>query len=164
METIAEHQELLACELGAIVGDDRVRNPESEDYVSEEQHSLLGFDLADGSSLDPLGKLVDCYQQVSEAIGRPLQWANEVQSLYGEWPCDGDGLQSVGREVCLPGVELATLTGPHNISGVGDCCGPVEALSKRVAHEGARRGVVAADASVDDPDQLLALGDGDAAL
>ena len=61
VETVAERQELLACELGAVVGDDRVQNPESEDYVGEEQHSVLGFDLADGSSLDPLGELVDCY-------------------------------------------------------------------------------------------------------
>jgi hypothetical protein len=37
-------------------------------------------------------------------------------------------------------------------------------LTKRVTHEGARRGVVAADASVDVADQLLALGDGDASL
>ena len=73
-------------------------------------------------------------------------------------------LQSVSREVCLPGIELATLVGPHDVSGVGHCGGPVEALPKRVAHEGARRGMVTADSSVDVPDQLLALGDGDATL
>ena len=66
--------------------------------------------------------------------------------------------------MCLPGIELATLTGPHNVSGVGDRSGPVKALSKRVAHEGTWRGVVTADASVDVTDQLLALGGGDASL
>ena len=70
----------------------------------------------------------------------------------------------MGREVHLPGVELATLAGPHNIGGVGDRGGPVKALSKRVTHVGARRGVMTTGASVDVTDQLLALGDGDASL
>ena len=64
----------------------------------------------------------------------------------------------------LSSVELATLAGPHDVGGVGDRGGPVKALSKCVTHEGARRGVVIADASVDVTDQLLALGDGDASL
>ena len=50
---VAECQEFLVCELGAVVGDDRVRDPEPEDNVSKEQNSLLGFNLADGSSLSP---------------------------------------------------------------------------------------------------------------
>ena len=58
---VAERQEFLARELSAVVGDDRVRDPEPEDYVGEEQHNLLGFDLADLSNLDPLGELVDRY-------------------------------------------------------------------------------------------------------
>ena len=66
--------------------------------------------------------------------------------------------------MCLPGVELAALAGPHDIGGIGDCSGPVEALTKCVAHEGARRSVLTADAGVDVLDQLLALGDGDASL
>jgi len=70
----------------------------------------------------------------------------------------------VGREVRFPGIELATLAGSYDVGGVGDRGGPVEALSKCVTHEGARRGVVTADASVDVTYQLLALGDRDAAL
>ena len=66
--------------------------------------------------------------------------------------------------MCLPDVELATLAGPHDIGGVGDCGGPVEALPKYIAREGARRGMVTVDSSVDVPDQLFALGDGDATL
>ena len=57
VEAVAEHQELLARELGAVVGDNRVRDPEPEDDVGEELDCLLGFDLADGSSLDPLENL-----------------------------------------------------------------------------------------------------------
>jgi hypothetical protein len=135
--------------LGAVVSDDRIRDPENEDNVSEKQHGLFRLDFANGSSLDPLGELVDCYQQVGEAPGRLLQRANKVQSLHGEGSCDGDGLQSVCREVHLAGVELATLASPHNVSGVGDRGGPVKALSKRVAHEGTRRSVVSAYAGAD---------------
>ena len=60
---IAERQEFLARELSAIVGDDRIRDPKPEDNVSEVQNICLRLDLADGSSLDPLGELVDRYQQ-----------------------------------------------------------------------------------------------------
>ena len=97
-----------------------------------------------------------------EAPGRLLQRATEVQSPHGKRPRNGDGLQNVGREVHFSSIELATLAGPHDVSGVSDRGGPVKALSKRITHEGARRGVVTADASVDVMDQLFALGDGDA--
>ena len=70
----------------------------------------------------------------------------------------------MGREVYLSSVELATLAGPHDVSGVGDRGGPVKALPECVTHEGAWRGVMAADAIMDVADQLLALGDGDASL
>ena len=45
----------------------------------------------------------------------------------------------MGREMCFSSVELATLAGPHDVSGVGDRGGPVETLPKRVTHEGERR-------------------------
>ena len=70
----------------------------------------------------------------------------------------------MGREVRLSSVELATLAGPHDVGGVDDRGGPVKALPKHVTHEGAWCGVVTTDAGVDVPDQLLALGDRDAAL
>ena len=69
-------------------------------------------------------------------------------------------MQCVSREVRLPGIELATLTGPHDVGGIDDHSGPVKALPKCVAHEGAQRSVVTADAGVDVPDQLLPLGMG----
>ena len=125
---------------------------------------MLRLDLADGSSLDLLGELVDCHQQVGETPGRLLQRADEVQSPHGKRPRDGDGLQSVGQEVHLSSVELATHAGLHDVGGVGDRGGLVKALSKRVTHDGARRGVMTVGASVDVTDQLLSLGDGDASL
>ena len=61
-------------------------------------------------------------------------------------------------------IELAPLAGPHNVGGVGDRGGPIKSLPEHVTHEGARCGVMAADAGMDVADQLLALEDGDASL
>jgi len=55
----------------------------------------------------------------------------------------------MGRQMCFSSVELETLAGPHDVGSVGDRGGPVKTWPKHVTHEGARRGVVAADASVD---------------
>ncbi len=68
MEILAEVQELSAGELGAVVGDDGVRDPkamdgvrdpEAMDDVGEECHRLLGPDAVQRSDLDPLGEFVD---------------------------------------------------------------------------------------------------------
>ena len=101
---------------------------------------------------------------MGEAPGRLLQRTDKVQFPHGKRPRDGDVLQSMGREVYLSSVELATPASSHNVGGVSYRGGPVEALPKRVTHEGAWRCVVAADAGLDVADQLLALGDGDASL
>jgi hypothetical protein len=41
---LAKVQELLPSELGAVVGDDGVRDPKAMDDVDEERHRLLGPD------------------------------------------------------------------------------------------------------------------------
>jgi hypothetical protein len=60
----------------------------------------------------------------------------------------------------LAHVELAPFVGAYDLVGVGDRCGPVEALVERVAHEGARCRVMATHAYVDVPDELPAMGKG----
>ena len=106
---ITEVQKLFASELCAIVGDDDVGYPEPADDVGEEEDSLFGVDLCDGSSVDPFGELVDGYQQMGVSTHCPLERAYEIEASYCEWPSDGDHLQSVGREVGLLGIELATV-------------------------------------------------------
>jgi hypothetical protein len=69
----------------------------------------------------------------------------------------------VRREVGLAGVELAPFAGAHDLAGVGDRGGPIEALAERVAHEGARR-VVAAHARVYVLKELAPLRNGYASL
>ena len=93
---IAERQELVVGELCPIVSDDGVWNPEPVDDISEDQHRLLGFDLIDRTSIDPLGELIDRYQQMGIAPEGLLQRPNHVQPPHGEWPCDGDGLEGLG--------------------------------------------------------------------
>jgi hypothetical protein len=73
-------------------------------------------------------------------------------------------LQDVRRKVGFSGIELAPFAGAHDLVGVRDRGGPVEALAKRVAYEGARRGMVAADPRMYVPEELTPLGDGHASL
>ena len=80
MVILAEVQELSTGALGAVVGDDGVRDPEAMDDVGEERHRLLGPDAVQGSDLDPLGEFVDGDQQVRVAPGCLLQGADEVQT------------------------------------------------------------------------------------
>jgi hypothetical protein len=101
---------------------------------------------------------------VGEAPGRLSQGPDDVQSPHGEGPCNGDGLQGVRREVGFSGVELAPFAGAHDLAGVRDRGGPIEALAECVAHEGARRGMVATDSRMYVPEELAPLGDGYASL
>jgi hypothetical protein len=66
---LAEIQELSADELGVVVGDDGVRDPETMDDVGEERHRMLGPDAVQGPDLDPLGEFVDGDEQVRVAPG-----------------------------------------------------------------------------------------------
>jgi hypothetical protein len=59
VELIAELQELSASELGPIVGDDGINDPEPVDDVGEERHGLLCPEIRDRAHLDPLGEFVN---------------------------------------------------------------------------------------------------------
>jgi hypothetical protein len=77
---------------------------------------------------------------------------------------DRNHLEGVGREIGLVGVELAPFAGAHNLVGVSNHGRPVEALAECVAHEGARRRVVAAHTRTNVLEELAPLGDGYAPL
>jgi hypothetical protein len=66
----------------------------------------------------------------------------------------------MSREIGLAGVELAPLAGAHNLAGIGDCGGPIEALAECVAHEGSWRRMVATYALVDVSNEFVTLGVG----
>ena len=113
MVVIVERQELVAGELCPVVSDDGVWNPKPVDDISEEQHRLLGFDSSNRTSLDPLGELIDCYQQMCVAPGGLLQRPDHVEPPHGKRPCNGDGLEGLGWEVRLPRVVLASFAGAY---------------------------------------------------
>jgi hypothetical protein len=69
---VAEIQKLFPSELGAVVCDNTVRNPEAMDDVGEEKHSLFRPNTGDGAGLDPLGEFIDGDEQVGEAASCPL--------------------------------------------------------------------------------------------
>ena len=141
----------MSGELCPIVGDDGVWNPEPMDDISEEQYCLLGFDLSDQTSLDPLGELVNSYQQVGVAPGSFLQRPNHIQPPYGEWPCTGDGLEGLGREVRLPRIVLTSLAGAYQLCGIGNRRWPVEPLAESISDERPRRSMVPVGSRVQVP-------------
>jgi hypothetical protein len=113
---IREIQEFFPRELSVVVGDNEVRDPEAENDVLDEIHCLLGASLSQGPRLDPLSELVDGDEQVGQALMHFLERPQEVQAPHGERPCNGDGLEILGRSVDLPHEVLASPTGPHNAS------------------------------------------------
>ena len=141
----------MAGELCPVVSDDGVWNAEPMDDIGEEQHRLLGLDSIDRTSLVPLGELIDCYQQMGEAPGGLLQRPNHVKPPHGKRPCDGDGLEGLGREVRLLRIVLTSLAGAYQLGGIGNCRCPVEPLAEGVSDERPRRSMVPAGSRVQVP-------------
>jgi hypothetical protein len=110
---VAEIQKLFASELGAIVCDDTVRDPEAMNNAGEEEHSLLGPDAGDRAGLDPLREFVDRDEQVGEAASCPFQWSDKVEPPNGKRPCDGDSLQGMCRKMGSSRIVLTTLAGAY---------------------------------------------------
>jgi hypothetical protein len=60
------------------LSDNGVWHSKAMDDISEERHRLLCPEVRNGAHFYPLGKLVDCDQQVGEAAGRLSQGPNNV--------------------------------------------------------------------------------------
>jgi hypothetical protein len=110
---VTEIQKLFTGELGAIVYDDAVGNPKAVDDVSKEEHSLLRLDAGDRTGIDPLGKFVNGNEQMGETTGCPFQGSDKVEPPNSKWPCDGNGLQGMSREMGLPRIVLAAFAGAY---------------------------------------------------
>ena len=83
--SIIEVQEPLPGEVCSVVGDDTVRDTKPIDDVEEEFDRLFQADIGDGLRLYPLGKLVYCYEQVSEATQGLFEGSDHVEALDCEW-------------------------------------------------------------------------------
>ena len=79
-------------------------------------------------------------------------------------PSDGDGLESLRRQVGLSGVKLTTLARADDLGRIKDHCGLVESLSEGISYQGLWCSVVAAHAGMDIIQQLPPLVDMDAPL
>ena len=101
---------------------------------------------------------------MGKAPGRLFKWPNQVKPPDHEGPCDGDHLESLGWEVCLPSIVLAPFVGAYNLLGIGYCSGPVEALSECISNQGSWRGMVTTDPTVDVAQQKSSLFTRDAEL
>ena len=94
---------------------------------------------------------------MGEAPGRLFEWPNQVEPPDREGPCDGDHLESLGQEVCLPSIVLAPFAGAYNLLGIGYCGGPIETLSECVSNQGSWCGMMAAYSTVDVAQQEFSL-------
>jgi hypothetical protein len=93
MVVITKLEELLPCELCAIVRDYRVWDPKAVDDVCEEFHGLLRPDLRDWLGLYPLHELIYGDKQVRIAPRRPFEGLNQIEPLDHKRSCDRDHLE-----------------------------------------------------------------------
>ena len=75
---VAKVQELSPRELGTVVRNDRVWDPEAVDNVGKKQHRLFGPDVGNGSDFNPLGELINCDQDMRVAPGCLFEWPDEI--------------------------------------------------------------------------------------
>ena len=80
-----------------------------------------------------------------------LQRPNHVEPPHNEWPCNGDGLEGLGREVRLPRIVLASLAGAYQLGGVSNRRWLVEPLAEGISDEHPRRCMVPAGPHVQVP-------------
>jgi hypothetical protein len=55
---VVDVQKLLSGELSAILGNDRIRYPETKNDISDEIHGMSGTDFSQGLCLDPLSEFI----------------------------------------------------------------------------------------------------------
>ena len=103
---LAKLHEFSRSEVGAIVGDDAVRNPESARNHLEEVDNCSSASVRDRYSFDPLGKLIDGDEQMSVVtMSGPGQWTNHIEPPLGERTGYGDHVELRGwyvRSFCEP--------------------------------------------------------------
>ena len=110
-ELAAEVVELFRGEVAAVVGEDAVWYAESTSDAFEELDCCGGELIFHGYSLDPLGKFIDCDQQVRVTAGcRFWQWTYLVESPLCERPCERYCHQVGGRSVWFGSEALAGVT------------------------------------------------------
>jgi hypothetical protein len=75
-----------AGELGPVVGDDPVRDPEPTDYRLDEFDRKLLVDFDHRGRFRPLGEFVDGEIEILLPSDGPREWPQDIQPPNNEWP------------------------------------------------------------------------------
>jgi hypothetical protein len=95
----AEVPKLFRVKVFTIVRDDAVRNSVSEYNLLHELDGHARVQILDRFGFNPLGELVDCYEQMCETTLACSERSNHVQTPHSEWPDEWNSLQSRRRLV-----------------------------------------------------------------
>jgi hypothetical protein len=131
VEVIVELKEQFPSKLGPVVDNDGVRYPEAVDVVAEENSGFRRFEFSNWCGLDPFGEFIHRHEEVGVTPERLFERLDQVQSPYHKWPRDMDGLEGLGRHLCLSRLVLATFISADDPLGVLHGGGPVESLPER---------------------------------
>lgn len=109
-----ETLELLRGEICPIISDDAVRDSESEDDALHKVGYHYTIAHRDRFSLDLLGELIHCNQEVSEAPLSCFQRAHHVKAPLSEGPSKRNGLQLRSWHVGALGIPLIAVAGVNS--------------------------------------------------
>ena len=102
--------ELIRVEVRSVISDDAVRHAISEYQLSDETDGSACSKVLHGFGFDPLGKLVDCYEQMGEATRASFEGSGHIQSPDCRRADKWNSLQGRCGLVRHVGVKLATFT------------------------------------------------------
>jgi hypothetical protein len=125
--------------------------------IRDEINNLIWCELGYRLVLDPLGKLVDSHQHMGEAAWRLCEGSNHIKAPASKQPGWWYGDETVSWDVRLLAEELAVLTSPHKILGIGHCSGPPETSSVCFPHQRSSGSVVAANTLMYLPQYVVAI-------
>ena len=146
MKSRTEVFEVLVVELSSIVGDDGVRQSESEDDgLLDEVFHLPLDDLHQRFGFHLLSEVVNYDDYELPLAGCRRKRIEYVNPPLGKGPRGDDGSQLVGGSVLYVGIPLAWFAPPNQLSCVLLHGGPVVTLSQDFVGQGLAPQVVTAD-------------------
>ena len=103
--------------------------------VGDENYCSRTIQLLDGFYFYPLGELVHCDKQMSQATSCSREWSHHVQALDGKGPGNGDGLERGSSLVRLGAELLAPFAFLDQLLGLFQGSRPEETVPKGFGDE-----------------------------
>jgi hypothetical protein len=94
------------------------RKPKAMQDVGDEINDSIWRELGYRFVLNPLGKLVDCYQYVGETTWRRCKWPNHIKAPTSKWAGWRCGDKIVGWNMRLLAKELTILASSHQVFSI----------------------------------------------